>query len=331
MGGSDSSNGFSDSEAEATLDEWGWDPFVDEFLEGLVAEAPRRGASVDFEWVSARFLETFDPSEDQAAAAFERFCPEALQERWLYLQSLEPPSAAAKATPDGERAPCSGAAGVVLGPGGHACNVAAPPGPPSGQLQAGCSGSAEAVAAPGPVPAVSGCHEPAVPTGRDRVLVAMQSFLFGLPRPEQSPPEALPCCAQPSTTASGRNAGTSTAGCGGAGSAATVAAPTAATSPAAKPPLCGAGSNEALRKCLEELRWHGEALRRCAAGEDATRLCGEAAERRRALLRGLGLGSRSAAAAAAAEAAEAGGSARGGQDSQDCQDRQSRPGWPDGR
>merc|ERR1712113_993882 len=53
---------------------------------------------------------------------------------------------------------------------------------------------------------------------------------------------------------------------------------------------CGGSSNEALRRCLEELRWHGEALRRCSQGESASELCCEGIARRKALLWNLGVG-----------------------------------------
>ncbi|CAK0791890.1 unnamed protein product, partial [Prorocentrum cordatum] len=137
-GSATASSGWDEDDAstEGGMDEWGWDPMVDEFLEALVAEAPRRGrggpaggggasaggavfaggggAAVDWTWVACRFLETLEPDEDffdQAAAAFERFSPGELQARWDYLQdrraeaeaSATEAEAVAEEPPQGER------------------------------------------------------------------------------------------------------------------------------------------------------------------------------------------------------------------------------------
>merc|ERR1719215_763445 len=92
-----------DYESSACLDEWGWDPSVDAFLEEMVAEAPRLpNGLIDFSWVSCMFLEMLAPEEDQVAAALEKFSAASLQERFLYLRGS---SAAAPDELENEEAP----------------------------------------------------------------------------------------------------------------------------------------------------------------------------------------------------------------------------------
>lgn len=155
---------------------------------------------------------------------------------------------------------------------------------------------------------------------RDRVLVAMQRFFNGRPTPEREP-LARAEDYEAAETPEGQ-ADTVAAARGVADEAPTVFAAAHSLSGAAELPtvrLDGGvatelfqgsaissldastgeaaavsahaepGNSEALRRCLDELRWHGEALRRCAAGEDATGLCAEATRRRRELLWSLSL------------------------------------------
>eukprot|EP00929_Paragymnodinium_shiwhaense_P040908 TRINITY_DN21288_c0_g1_i4.p2 TRINITY_DN21288_c0_g1~~TRINITY_DN21288_c0_g1_i4.p2 ORF type:complete len:151 (+),score=31.71 TRINITY_DN21288_c0_g1_i4:252-704(+) len=145
----------------------------------------------------------------------------------------------------------------------------------------------------------------------------MQNFLWGQPNPSRNPGKPLPPTAKAhpqepdgrsmpvSDTPPGQGgllslADTVDVSCHADSMAAAIAAG-AALAPLSSGSACpehtsmalASGSppstNEALRRCLEALRWHGEALRRCAAGEDAALLCEEAADRRRELFWSLGL------------------------------------------
>ncbi|CAJ1420957.1 unnamed protein product [Effrenium voratum] len=77
-----------DDEEPCMLDEFGWDPMVDEYLEALVDEASSQ-AEIDWAWVSHQFLDTLEPTPEQIEAALQRFCPDSLQQRWLYLRSTQ--------------------------------------------------------------------------------------------------------------------------------------------------------------------------------------------------------------------------------------------------
>lgn len=296
------------------LDEWGWDPFVDSFLRALVRKAPRGvfGTVPDFAWVSRRFLETLDPTEDQIVAALQRFNPSALEERWLYLQQIpetdvfsEEDCSEEEEEDEGEASGLHTATQVSLDEAVCSAGVAA-------EGSGACAVPAgEAAAAPVPAPA------------RGRVLDAMQSFLFGSTQPHV---HAARGAALPAREAQGRcpdqrplamplhlhaeggaaemlsNDPGGDAACSDGGLPPVAVAPCMGpeTAPAAAQedaitllatavaPARGGNRNEALRRCIDELRWHGEALRRCAEGEDAAELCAEAQARRKALLWSLG-------------------------------------------
>lgn len=234
---------------DASLDEWGWDPMVDQFLLELISEAQDRDR-VDFGWVSQQFFEVLDPAENQVDAAADRFSPEALYQRWRYL--TDPARSQPQEAPIQEEQE-------------EADDVAAEEPEESPLVALELEGAVDAELEHQELQHALD-PEPAPKKGRDRVLDAMQSFLFGLPRGNKSSSaDAASAPSQPSELSWEeplRSAG---------------------------PSAYASGSGEALRRCLEELRWHGDALRLCASGADAAALSREAAERRKALLWSLGI------------------------------------------
>ncbi|CAE8591176.1 unnamed protein product, partial [Polarella glacialis] len=211
---------------------------------------------VDWSWISIQFLETFSPAEDQVEAAMERFSPRNLRERWLYLQNgCQSPVGAVERLeePNCKEAASSSGEGVAEPSSEASADEAGPLGSPSAVGPQGCK-------------------------GRDRVLDAMQNFLFGRPVPRKTPtlavsePTFAEVVVEDAKEEELQEESSSLHRTTSAGSSAEGT------------------SNAALRKCLEELRWHGEALRCCAAGADAWALCEEAAARRKALLWNLGVG-----------------------------------------
>jgi len=234
--------GPEEEDCESGLDEFGWDPMVDEYLEALVEEAQDE-SEIDWAWISCQFLETLEPTQDQIHAALERFSPQSLQERWSYLQNRS-----VLATQE----------------------------------------------------AANSLNEPA----RDRVLEAMQNFLFGLPsgmnphrhETAEAKPHEVEESEAPADLGLQQEAETDSADAGDISNDTGRAEheETVATFAAGENPrrFCesdrAAKGTDALRRCLEELRWHGEALRQCAAGANAQQLCAEASVRRKELLWSLG-------------------------------------------
>lgn len=299
-GGEDGAGEVEASEEETetgdcSLDEWGWDSSVDQFLLEIVEEAPRRGSYVDFAWVSVQFLDVLEPGDGQIDEALVRFSPAALEERWNYLtwqiqKEASKAGSEAATAPGLEESECPQARlperDRVLdamqkfffgrpspgkdpaAPGAlvlhEACVAAeAPIDPPSlgASTRARVQGACVAAAAAASRGLATAHDEPA----------AVCWVSAEQPRPE-AVDEGAPALS--SATAEVHSL-----------------AKTAGSSSAAGPDAAaGAGSsNEALRRCLEELRWHGEALRLCSAGGDAAELCVEAAARRKALLWSLGV------------------------------------------
>ncbi|CAK9113227.1 unnamed protein product [Durusdinium trenchii] len=213
------------------LDEFGWDPMVDDYLESLVEEADHtEEGKVDWGLISLQFLDTLDPTQDQMEAALERFSPESLRERWWYLRSR--------------------------------------------------------LAMPHQKATSSVAQEPA----RDRVLEAMQNFLFGLPKPRMNP-ESRETALEPGAEAEQAFAvptGPGEAAPPHASDAEDIYAKQSIKEPAGAGEHSAYGTDAALRRCLEELRWHGEALCQCAAGANAQELCAEASARRKELFWSLG-------------------------------------------
>eukprot|EP00930_Biecheleria_cincta_P083396 TRINITY_DN72980_c0_g1_i1.p1 TRINITY_DN72980_c0_g1~~TRINITY_DN72980_c0_g1_i1.p1 ORF type:complete len:298 (-),score=63.13 TRINITY_DN72980_c0_g1_i1:44-937(-) len=275
------------TECTGSLDEFGWEPMVDEFLLELVEEAASYSPEIDWAWVSFRFLETLQPTQDQMERAVVRFSPGELCERWHYLQELGQQEERAEdfAGPleaiDEDR--------EVLAP----------------------EPRLESLTVESPQPPTSMENHSGVPQRRDRVLESMQSFLFGLPRPSQNPQpvrskpcESSPCKPEQLETQEKLKAEESEelqdsleehdSALQESSSRAQPSQDDHPKSPklgvAAASPNSGSGSADALRRCLEELRWHGEALQRCAAGADAGDLSREAAGRRKELLWSLGVG-----------------------------------------
>jgi len=305
------------------LDEFGWDPSVDAFLLEAVEEAPRYNDRIDFAWVSCTFLDTLAPTEDQLPQALEFFSPAALQVRWLYLQQATQadPSMHTQAEPssvegavEASDAACDTDASFSDAPGtataAAGCELAATTaGSHQGPLDADCGVDVAGSGKGSSSSSAGGVAGSSLPPGRDRVLGAMQDFLFGRPRGTTAGKEQGPAVPRSSTSPAGIASVSAADSSGPANTledasreALQVAAPSQEavagsqeTGPAADRTAleddssCGC-SNEALRCCLEELRWHGEALRRCAGGEDAASLATEAASRRKALLWRLGLG-----------------------------------------
>eukprot|EP00933_Yihiella_yeosuensis_P061065 TRINITY_DN63894_c0_g1_i1.p1 TRINITY_DN63894_c0_g1~~TRINITY_DN63894_c0_g1_i1.p1 ORF type:complete len:410 (+),score=125.13 TRINITY_DN63894_c0_g1_i1:62-1291(+) len=198
------------------------------------------------------------------------------------------------------------------------------------QLQQSTPSSASSSIPPG----VAVAEESAEPARKDRVLEAMQSFLFGRPKPgkvPQSSLQSLPEAKPEETPLESDVAKHSNPSVADRATSDDEREEVAKETPeevaltvevlpqeqedpdqdevandvsepagqrispsngiAGSSRTCSGSSNEALRKCLEELRWHGEALRRCALNaEEAAPLCVEAAERRKALLWQLGVG-----------------------------------------
>jgi hypothetical protein len=274
-----------DYESSACLDEYGWDPSVDAFLEEVVEEAPLLpNGHVDFSWVCSMFLETLSPDEDQVEAALERFSPSALQERHEYLRSRHVAISsntserreAEQIVAERSRTPPPSTSSSV---GGYTSSVAVAE-EPALQLES------------------SGTSRP----GRDRVLHSMHNFLYGRPRPEaqeMSPkPQQTPGTSSAATEVVQAVSTPAVCSKDVSETAKIQQAKVADTcAPASSEDLSvSACTNEALRCCLEELRWHGEALRRCADGAEASVLAIEAAERRKALLWRLGLGPKEVAA-----------------------------------
>eukprot|EP00435_Cladocopium_sp_Y103_P044153 s805_g12.t1 len=249
-----------EEECELGLDEFGWDPMVDDYLEALVEEAQDEESQVDWAWISCQFFETLEPTQDQIHAALERFSPGSLQERWSYLQNKKT------------------------------------------------------------LAQVTTASEPP----RDRVLEAMQNFLFGLPTPnmnperhkamaetkhkEESEGRTSPGLQEETPQDPANVAGCRLQCCDEEPSAGLVTdsiqdnvidencrvdhEATSALAGGSSQTMHGhraaAKGTDALRRCLEELRWHGEALRQCAAGANAQQLCAEASVRRKELLWSLG-------------------------------------------
>lgn len=310
-----------DSTFAVDLDDWGWDPSVDAFLEELVAEAPRCGAAVDFAWVSESFLEVLEPTPEQAAVALERFSPVALAKRWLYLQRVRTGRAAGQNDEISEHmtsvsVACESRAssalvaernvGDSIAEANHGAGHAAGADMQDKRLDVSQCESALSTA-------------PA-PPGRDRVLDAMQSFLFGVPRQSprmqgrrpahdplsevsimgsekvEEPSSLLGDEVEPGDGPGGEGteepvidissvqqetSGVGLSGRNSPGNVAVVSGPPK-FSPATMPT-----NGEALRLCLEELQWHGEALNHCAGGSDAVALAREAKLRRAAMFRYL--------------------------------------------
>lgn len=277
------------SEVSGALDEFGWEPMVDEYLSELVEEAGSMSPEIDWAWVSYNFLQTLQPTEDQIEEAADRFSPGELCERWHYLQQLGQQE---------ERAENFAGALEAID---EDCETLAP------------EPCLETPTVESPRPPISAEKLSEVPERRDRVLESMQSFLFGLPRPSQNPRpdlskpcESSPCEPKPLETQEKAKAKEfeewrdcpETQDSVFQESASSRAQPSQDECHPKSPKLGGAaisvssgsGSSDALRRCLEELRWHGEALQQCAAGADARDLSREAAGRRKELLWSLGLG-----------------------------------------
>lgn len=304
------------------LDDWGWDPMVDAFLRECVHEAPRGDLGVvDFAWVSSHFLETLEPAEDQIMAALEKFNPSALEERWLYLQQVPEQQAIIQGVLQQELE-IDGAA-LDEEQEDEPNNV----GPEEMLSQTAiCNeGSMQPSTAPSRVRILDAMqsflfgrqlrHSPVqhVPPqeargtskmaegSASREAVGGSSGLAGVGL-------GVPVDASDDTGCTAASSGR------GISSPGEIADKTCKVQGVGVPEICGAdfsgaralhrmereveldalsscsgGSNEALRCCLDELRWHGEALRRCADGEDAGKLNAEGAERRKALLWSLGV------------------------------------------
>lgn len=285
MGDSESEreDDYPDYDSSACLDEWGWDPSVDSLLEEVVADAPHLpNGQTDWSWVSYTFLEFLAPEEEQLEAALEKFSPAALQERFLYLRSgratprslgtgLEDEEEEEEEEPSGSMASASTTLAPVID--AFPASIFSTDNEEAvASDEPQCSGNSYASAATPEDGSGAGKKD------RDRVLDAMQSFLFGRPRPQAKPVPTPASAAAPSKQAWVVSEDATSAAEAEEATALGVA--------------CGSEpcSNEALRCCLDELRWHGEALRLCAAGADATGLAGEAAGRRKALLYRLGFG-----------------------------------------
>eukprot|EP00927_Polykrikos_kofoidii_P025693 TRINITY_DN23042_c0_g1_i1.p1 TRINITY_DN23042_c0_g1~~TRINITY_DN23042_c0_g1_i1.p1 ORF type:complete len:321 (+),score=64.58 TRINITY_DN23042_c0_g1_i1:132-1094(+) len=309
----------SDDDECADLDEWGWDPTVDQFLLEIVEEAPRQGPFIDFAWVSCQFLQVLEPSDNDVEAAMERFSPAALEERLAFLlQSVHETDVINEASVE----PTSSCLHLPRSQSDNTCS-------------AGSSTSDL-----GSVPSAINTFNPGGPPKRDRILEAMQNFLFEQPCPEKDASVAIvdsshheAILAAPSETASTRpyterteelslsQSPSEPVSPTGLAMSLTAIEPSTATPASASAPvsplrevtmdgedkeqvgsapfarrLCArgvgssSGGSDALRRCLDELRWHGEALRRCAAGEDAAELVAEATNRRKLLLWSIGLG-----------------------------------------
>jgi len=346
--GSDAENQTSQGEESScvdSLDEWGWDPWVDEFLLEVVGEAPRRGTAIDFTWVSQQFMETLEPSEEQWESAAERFAPGALQERWLFLvhqqyQDLQRQDALGQQ----EQLPVRDLQGQLRAQqkqqreeqrGVASSQERAPAGeneshPKAIHTDAAVLASSSSIidhsesmnaassssdttlifasCQPSPPsrktvePLTDEDLDPAAPRQKkDRVLDAMQRFFMGRPSPGKNPvaspatapatppvaqlatpPATPPAAAKHSTLADGTSASAKSGNVGQ--SKATDASEAAEDSSPFDATLTSGTAGEALRRCLDELRWHGEALRLASTGEDAAALNTEAAERRRTLL-----------------------------------------------
>ncbi|CAL1132166.1 unnamed protein product [Cladocopium goreaui] len=142
---------------------------------------------------------------------------------------------------------------------------------------------------------------------RDRVLEAMQNFLFGLPRPNMMPERHRAMAeakhqedSEETWQDSANAAGCKQQCCDEGPSADAIVDENSSADHQATSAFTGGSSQkmrghgaaakgtDALRRCLEELRWHGEALRQCAAGANAQQLCAEASVRRKELLWSLG-------------------------------------------
>lgn len=318
---SDDGDCYEDSEVSC-LDEFGWDPSVDAFLLEAVEEAPRYNDRIDFAWVSCTFLDTLAPTEDQLPAALDFFSPAALQVRWLYLQQRTDSSSGEGALGASDAA-CDVGASFSDSPdiacaaaGSEVAATAAGKHhePLDSDNNVDIAGSGKFCSSSSSAGGVAGSSLPrkrGLP-GRDRVLGAMQDFLFGRPRGTSAEKEQDPSDPSSSTSPAGSASASFAASSTWAQQQHTLEhAPAESLQVAAQAPeeitgseeahlapdraaleddsACGC-SNEALRCCLEELRWHGEALRRCATGEDAAALATEAASRRKALLWRLGLG-----------------------------------------
>lgn len=322
MDGSGSGDG--DDASSTCLDEHGWDPYVDSFLRNLVRQAPHTDFGVvDFVWVSSRFLETLEPDESQMVSALQRFNPSALEERWLFLQQFPED----ELVPDGfvedefgdeeeeeEEHEGYGAAAAsdgrlpLLAGGGErptgSCSSSFLRGEEGGTAGATAAEEAQESEAGRSEANEEGEEQPARPQRR-RVLDAMQSFLFGraVPRPTgdeilaASPAVHFPIAGAAVAPGVAAQEEGPDLGSDGELEAASAALELNLSSPPEAVLGAGGGEgrvngsgNEALRRCLDELRWHGEALRRCATGEDATALCAEAAGRRKTLLWSLGVG-----------------------------------------
>lgn len=325
-----------DGTCAVDLDDWGWDPSVDAFLEELVEEAPRCGSAVDFAWVAESFLEVLEPTSDQAADALIRFSPMALAQRWLHLQRRQKCHAAAQKDEEAKTETFTVAAREAHASsalvGDHdTCDRAA-----DSNVGAACPAGAD-LEVDGPQLPQFECSSVVSPStspdppGRDRVLDAMQSFLFGVPRqspafrpqgrrPVRDPlpkfpidqaeavkepasfsvgeaePGVGPCVEGTEEPVMGLPSGRQEDAEVGilerrlSGKVAVASGSTRLLR--AKTPT----NSEALRLCLEELHWHGEALNNCAGGGDAGTLAREARLRRAAMFRYLsGLDVREAA------------------------------------
>lgn len=260
---------------DSALDEFGWDPFVDKFLRALVRRSPCTDFGVvDFAWVSSRCLEILEPSEDQIIGAVQQFSPPALEQRWLYLQGLPHESSDDEEFADifnvGVEEEDSG--DEVLRNSGNRTEVSVIDEPQQG------------------------CASRGVPS-RSRVLDAMQGYLFGRSS-NRSDARVTPCpetIAGPSSEKSNVESATQPSSVDTCnpdrGFESAGAAPQRAVAQASSVSGGGKSENIALRRCLDELLWHGEALHRCASGEDAAAICVEAAVRRKSLLWFLGAGS----------------------------------------
>eukprot|EP00929_Paragymnodinium_shiwhaense_P040907 TRINITY_DN21288_c0_g1_i3.p1 TRINITY_DN21288_c0_g1~~TRINITY_DN21288_c0_g1_i3.p1 ORF type:complete len:373 (+),score=75.09 TRINITY_DN21288_c0_g1_i3:54-1121(+) len=291
------------------LDEWGWDPMVDEFLLDTVEEALQYGPRVDFAWVAAQFLEVCAPDDSKVEEAMERFSPAALQDRWLYLVARNAQMVAVHE----DRSQSEESASFSNVPKERVGRPAATGGFPAAATGSRSSASASSAwhAAPAAASVLTGAPEAAAssldrptteaapadrlvdtygkagPPKRDRVLEAMQNFLWGQPNPSRNPGKPLPPTAKAhpqepdgrsmpvSDTPPGQGgllslADTVDVSCHADSMAAAIAAG-AALAPLSSGSACpehtsmalASGSppstNEALRRCLEALRWHGEA------------------------------------------------------------------------
>lgn len=271
------------SEVSGALDEFGWEPTVDEYLLELVEEARDISPEIDWAWVSYNFLETLQPTEDQFEQAVLRFSPGELCERWHYLQQI------------GQREEGAENFSVSLEAIDEDRETLAP------------EPCLETSTIECPQPPISEEKSSGVPKRRDRVLESMQSFLFGLPRPSQNPRPGLskpcensPCELKPLETQAKAKAEEREERRDCLEIQDSVLQEPSQDDCHRKSPKLGVATAspnsgngrpaDALRRCLEELRWHGEALQQCAAGADAGDLSREAARRRKELLWSLGVG-----------------------------------------